>query len=519
MSNVNLHTDFQTLVPSSGGVTDGNALVTVFEIELKDIGGVGVDKLYFHNDSTSSGGNIQWYSLINESNYGSTTSSDYQQVSYTAFPVEADGFEYKGTGSLPRPTIKFANINAYWNTYLTNFDGLLGAKIIRRKTLRKYLTTNPPVELNREIYYIERKASENGVEISFELASAFDVEKVKLPRRTVIAARCPWKYQDTDQGGCDWPNDNEFTINGTAYILYFDKENTQITLDTTDSSYTENTYNYWGLQNTQSNRTTSLYAAKSYAVDQYAEYQRPVGDLFTVAGITNGSNATVYQLSTSAHGITVGDYVIAKGTTNYDYKQVPLYVTGVSGANITVEDDNSASGSYTANSGFLQLTRRTLFRCIAAHSIATSDSVDDLIRPTNISYWKRGDICGKTLDSCKTRYGHRPEVGGSLITVQAAINTTTGTRQIGSGYTSAPTVTISGGGGSGAAVTANVVGGAVTTYTITNAGSGYTSNPTVTVSGGGGSGAVAYANIYNPVNLPNSNVSLPFGGFPGAALY
>ena len=394
MSNVNLHTDFQTLVPSSGGVTDGNALVTVFEVELKDIGGVGVDKLYFHNDSTSSGGNIQWYSLINETNYGSTTSSDYQQVSYTAFPVEADGFEYKGTGSLPRPTIKFANINAYWNTYLTNFDGLLGAKIIRRKTLRKYLTTNPPVELNREIYYIERKASENGVEISFELASAFDVEKVKLPRRTVIAARCPWKYQDTDQGGCDWPNDNEFTINGVAYILYFDKENTQITLDTTDSSYTENTYNYWGLQNTQSNRTTSLYAAKSYAVDQYAEYQRPVGDLFTVTSVTNNTNATVYELSTSAHGITVGDYVIAKSTTNYDYKQVPLYVTAVSGANITVEDDNSATGSYTASSGFLQLTRRTLFRCIAAHSIATSDSVDDLIRPTNISYWKRGDICG-----------------------------------------------------------------------------------------------------------------------------
>ena len=57
--------------------------------------------------------------------------------------------------------------------------------------------------------------------------------------------------------------------------------------------------------------------------------------------------------------------------------------------------------------------------------------------------------------------------------------------------------------------------------TITNAGSGYTSNPTVTIdnTGTGGSGAVAYANIYNPVNLPNSNVSLPFGGFPGAALY
>jgi hypothetical protein len=123
------------------------------------------------------------------------------------------------------------------------------------------------------------------------------------------------------------------------------------------------------------------------------------------------------------------------------------------------------------------------------------------------------------LDSCKTRYGHRPETGGTVISVQAAISTTTGLRQVGSGYSSPPTVTVSGGGGSGAAVTANLSGGTVTTYTITNAGSGYTSNPTITVSGGGGSGAVAVATIFNPTNLPNSNVSLPFGGFPGAALY
>ena len=68
------------------------------------------------------------------------------------------------------------------------------------------------------------------------------------------------------------------------------------------------------------------------------------GDLFTVAGITNGSNATVYQLSTSAHGITVGDYVIAKGILIMTINKFH-FVTAVSGANITVEDDNSASGS------------------------------------------------------------------------------------------------------------------------------------------------------------------------------
>jgi hypothetical protein len=51
----------------------------------------------------------------------------------------------------------------------------------------------------------------------------------------------------------------------------------------------------------------------------------------------------------------------------------------------------------------------------------------------------------------------------------------------GSGYATAPTVTFSGGGGSGAAATATVSGGAVTAITVNNAGSGYTSAPAVTI--------------------------------------
>ena len=65
----------------------------------------------------------------------------------------------------------------------------------------------------------------------------------------------------------------------------------------------------------------------------------------------------------------------------------------------------------------------------------------------------------------------------------------------GSGYTSAPTVTISGGGGSSAAATANISAGKVISITITNAGTGYTSLPAITMSGGGGSNATATAVI------------------------
>jgi parallel beta-helix repeat protein len=85
----------------------------------------------------------------------------------------------------------------------------------------------------------------------------------------------------------------------------------------------------------------------------------------------------------------------------------------------------------------------------------------------------------------------------------------------GSGYTSAPTVSFSGGGGSGAAATAYVgTGGAVTSILMTNHGSGYTSTPTVSFSGGGGSGAAATAQVGVP-NRIGRKVTLVFTGTAG----
>lgn len=65
----------------------------------------------------------------------------------------------------------------------------------------------------------------------------------------------------------------------------------------------------------------------------------------------------------------------------------------------------------------------------------------------------------------------------------------------GNGYTSAPTVTLTGGGGTGATAEATVSGGVVTKITVTNSGSGYTTAPTVALAGGGGTGATATASV------------------------
>ncbi len=66
----------------------------------------------------------------------------------------------------------------------------------------------------------------------------------------------------------------------------------------------------------------------------------------------------------------------------------------------------------------------------------------------------------------------------------------------GSGYTSVPTVAITGGGGYGAAAIASINGSnQVSGITITNPGREYTSTPTITITGGSGSGATATATV------------------------
>lgn len=84
----------------------------------------------------------------------------------------------------------------------------------------------------------------------------------------------------------------------------------------------------------------------------------------------------------------------------------------------------------------------------------------------------------------------------------------------GTGYTSAPTISFTGGGGTGAAATAYISNGSIVRIEVTLKGSGYTSEPTITLAGGGGSGAVLVPiieagfliNTNKPTNFVVSNV-------------
>lgn len=102
----------------------------------------------------------------------------------------------------------------------------------------------------------------------------------------------------------------------------------------------------------------------------------------------------------------------------------------------------------------------------------------------------------------------------------------------GSGYTTAPTITI-GGNGSGASAIAIISGGAVTSIEVTNSGSGYTSilPANISITGGNGSGASVASIVktsatsgsivaFNYNYLDVSGIQITYGGTtPGIAIY
>lgn len=158
---------------------------------------------------------------------------------YYAWPVEAEGFEYSGQGSLPRPRIRISNaegtITAVLlevNQFATGSD-LTGAEVKRIRTLARFLdatnfegntnpfgTPDPTASLPEEIYFIDRKAVETRDIVEFELVAAFDLAGVRAPKRQTINNICQWQYRSAECG-----------YTGTAYFDENDKSVTSASLD------------------------------------------------------------------------------------------------------------------------------------------------------------------------------------------------------------------------------------------------------------------------------------------------
>ena len=320
-------------------VLEPNAIIELFQLHLDATLHGSSDIYYFHNGVNAAvTGNVVW-----------------NGQSYVRLPLEATGFDYSSSGSLPRPKLAVSNIGSSITALLlqvnliTTGNDLGGAKVVRIRTLKKYLDgaagADPHAKFPDEIWYVDRKSNENRAVVEFELASKFDLVGVMLPRRQIIANVCQWVYRGGECGynGTDYYdiNDNKVASSGSDVcgkrLSSCNVRFTPFTLDggVTNGSTTMTVASYFnfnagqavsGLGIPASTTISTVVNATTLTLSQAAT----MTTLLTKTGTVAVSSASIVVSSNT--GISVGQAVI--GT----YIAANTTVTGISGTTITISN-------------------------------------------------------------------------------------------------------------------------------------------------------------------------------------
>ncbi len=261
----------------------------------------------------------------------------------------------------------------------------------------------------------------------------------------------------------------------------------------TGSNPSLNTTTSWSLGQTPTSTSNTL---GSY---QDITLASSVTDLTTSSGnfyakswnVTNGSSYTVSSTSPTTTAFRMGN----TGTTdtapfNNTVSGVQndlVYLTGNS--NLTIAPTNPTGGSTPST---VELRNSGNFNIGAGSTLTLSASVVDA---SSRALTKTG--AGTVVLSAANTYRGGTTLNAGTLTVSGSASPTNLVRAIpvlsggtvasvtvvdgGSGYTVAPAVTFSGGGGTGATATATISGGVVTTINVVTPGSGYTTEPLVNV--------------------------------------
>ena len=187
-----------------------SAIIELFQLQLT-LAVNGIDVTYYYHAGTNS----------------LTADVVFAGITYAATPIEVEGFEMSSRGTLPRPTMRVANVTGAISALLLTYNPLR-AKLTRIRTCKKFLDgvnfvggTNPTADstakFEDEVYYIDRVSKENIQFVEFELASKLDLTNLQLPARQVTEY-CPWVYRGTECGyrGTAYFNANDTPVSAAA---------------------------------------------------------------------------------------------------------------------------------------------------------------------------------------------------------------------------------------------------------------------------------------------------------------
>lgn len=185
------------IIPAvDAGVT---AILDLFELNLQNLGG---DIIRFYGGVNESYKNVIW-----------------QGKEYQAYPIKAEGFETKTSGTGSRPTLTVSNLFSFMTGLNNDFNDIVGAKLIRHQVPLTSLDAvnfkdgNSSADPTCEAiswYIIDEMTEETFEQVTYAIASPSESDTAIIPARTILADVCQFVYRGE---GCRYsgkPVANEF---------------------------------------------------------------------------------------------------------------------------------------------------------------------------------------------------------------------------------------------------------------------------------------------------------------------
>jgi lambda family phage minor tail protein L len=118
---------------------------------------------------------------------------------YQRLSIVAEGFEWNGTGTAPRPTLTLLAKDLAFLSLVVNSNDLVGCPVRRIRTYRKYLddgsSPDPSAHYPIDNFKVERKSKQVRKELTFELSTPLDQQGKKIPARQVLRDTCSHRFR------------------------------------------------------------------------------------------------------------------------------------------------------------------------------------------------------------------------------------------------------------------------------------------------------------------------------------
>ena len=327
---------------------------------------------------------------------------------YIALPAQAEDFEVSSDGAINRPKFTVANLHNTFSQAIggLNYEDLIGRRLTRRTTLKKYLVGetgdsgngNAPVEFPKSVYVIDRISAKDVTKVEFELAAPFDLAGIQLPRRVIVGGSCPWKYTGASSvkytgssvyasqpereriGGCNWRADSKITIAGVEYTLYMTPEDEYI-LPSGTVSFTDG-------------NSLSSFSAGTYYTTSEANLMK-----VTPEGILTSTTGTNYWRCIKNTSAAPTDINVAA------WRRVWVYSAYSTSGTYNGYKDKRYN-AYVVKDGFLWKVNRI------------TQATNNHYTVEEGAHWTRGDVCGKTLTSCAMRFQAQTDGNGGYVSTR-----------------------------------------------------------------------------------------------------